>query len=160
MLTKTFITTLLKAVKEVAIIEKSVRQADQIAYGREEREEIEEITPAYIAKVLWKEEKEEELQRLNKDFYARCATLIKKMEHEIASRSSFSHSKNLVLIKSNLLDLIKYRTQKIIKLAMVSHFPQDDLINRMTWEEELLYIILCKILSSWDQFIVNEIVGR
>jgi len=171
MLARAFITAILKTLRENIPIEIKTDKGNtiKITYSsllnKVDKDNlngssIEELTPATIARIVWKEEKEEELQKLSKDFYAKCSILLRKMEKDINDKNFIVYSKNIMLIKSNLLDLIKYRTQKIVKLALLSPTPQRDLINKMTIEEELLYLMLCNILSSWNQFIVENLVGR
>ena len=171
MLTRAFITAILKTLRENIPIEIKTDKGhiinityssllNKLNENNFSENNIEELTPATIARIVWKEEKEEELQKLSKDFYAKCSILLRKMEKELNDKNFIFHSKNIMLIKSNLLDLIKYRTQKIVKLALLTPTPQRDLINKMTAEEEFLYILLCNILSSWNQFIVENLVGR
>jgi len=114
-------------------------------------------TLSEINKAAWLEMKSNELQKISKDFYVRSSLLV-----WTASEDSydFESERRLRFIKALLMDIVKSRLQKIVKLALSNPVPSRDVINSLTLEEEVLYLTMCNMIGSWLRYMRELVEGK
>lgn len=114
-------------------------------------------TLSEINKIAWLEMKGNELQKVSKDFYVKSSLLVWS-----ASKNpyDFESERRLRFIKALLMDIVKSRLQKIVKLALSNPVPSRDIIENLTLEEEVLYSTMCNIISSWLRYMRELVEGK
>ncbi len=103
-----------------------------------------------INKIRWKEERTETLQELEEDFYFKVRILIKSLEEQLKKNPDDIELLSTIRhIKISVIDIIKARLQKIVKMASTNPEVSREYLKKMTKEERMLYVQLCDILSYW-----------
>jgi len=107
-------------------------------------------TKGQINKIRWKEERIETLQEIDEDFYVKVRILLKNLEQEVKENpDNIELLSTLRQIKISVIDIIKARFQKIVKMALMNPEVSRELLKNMTKEERLLYVQVCDLLSYW-----------
>ena len=127
-------------------------------YASYDEESIPNVTE--INKIAWMEARTDELQELPPNFYYLASLLVKKLKEKVINEKDLHSERHLLLVRSTLLDIIKCRLQKIVKIALANPTPSKEIISKMSFEEEMLYLSLCKLLSSWIEFMRKVIEGE
>ena len=103
-----------------------------------------------INKIRWKEERMESLQELDEDFYLKVRILIKTLEEQLKENpDDIELLSTIRQIKISVIDIIKARMQKIVKIASTNPEISREYLKNMTKEERMLYVELCDMLSFW-----------
>ncbi|RLE85805.1 MAG: hypothetical protein DRJ41_00435 [Thermoprotei archaeon] len=105
-----------------------------------------------LNKIRWREERSEELQRLEKDFYLKSRLVLSLLENRLKEDvENYELLSKIKQIKVLLMDIVKRRGYKISRLAFASPEPSRDLMERMTREERMFYVKLCDLIKSWQE---------
>ncbi|MEM1509061.1 MAG: hypothetical protein QXY49_03975 [Thermofilaceae archaeon] len=109
-------------------------------------------SPQEVNKVRWLESRDAgSIQALNGDFYLKARLSIIDMEQRGVDERKVS------LVKATLVDIIRLRLQKIMKAVSASPEPSRDLLEKLTWEERMLYTTLCGFVREWYRSMVEFI---
>uniref|UniRef100_A0A7J3X5U7 DNA replication complex GINS family protein n=1 Tax=Thermofilum pendens TaxID=2269 RepID=A0A7J3X5U7_THEPE len=111
-----------------------------------------------LKKLSWAEEKTEELQPLEEGFYLKVALLASSLR-ERARRGDEGAEESLRKLRIALADLVRLRSLKIAQLASKNPAPSREKMRNMTLEEQILYVNLCELLSSWMKALVSLATG-
>jgi len=114
-------------------------------------------TLSEINRIAWLEMKSGELQRIDKDFYIKSSLLVWSLLGRV---DDFESERKMRLVKALLMDIIKCRLQKIVKLALSNPIPSRDIIDNLTSEEEALYLTICDVIGSWLKYMKELMEGR
>jgi len=114
-------------------------------------------TLSEINKLAWLETKSNELQRVTKDFYIKSSLLVWSL---LEKPDNFENERRIRFLKALLMDIVKSRLQKIMKLALSNPVPSREIINALTFEEEALYLAMCDVIGSWLRYMKELIEGR
>lgn len=107
-----------------------------------------------LNKVRWIESRDiQALQKIDAYFYLKARFMLSSLG------GGGPESRKVSLAKSILIDIIKLRLQKILRSVMANPEPDRELMERMTWEERVLYVRLCELVRSWYESMV-EFVER
>ena len=112
-----------------------------------------------LNKISWMEARTDELQEIPPNFYYLVRILINKLKEKAIKENDFSAERRLQLVKSLVFDVVKCRLQKILKLVLANPNPSREITNKMSIEEEVLYITLCRIINSWLDYMKNSMEG-
>lgn len=115
-------------------------------------------TISTIKKCTWAEEKSEELQPLEEDFYLKLTLYVRDLK-EKSRRGDSSAEENYRRIRIAATDLIRLRTLKIAQLALRNPAPIREKMKSMTREEQILYVNLCTQISTWMSEMTEMIFG-
>ncbi len=116
-------------------------------------------TSIELSKLLWIEERSEQLQKLDEDFLHRVKLYLKSLEQlarESTSVNPILLAQEAQHVKIKVLDLMKRRLVKIVKIALSNPNPRQEVLEKLTIEERMLYVKLCRELGSWLSFLENE----
>lgn len=111
-----------------------------------------------IKKNVWSEEKSEDLQPLEEDFYLKLTVYVRELKRR-ASQGDEKAEDLLRRIRISVTDLVRLRTLKIAQLALRNPEPNKEKMGHMTKEEQVFYVNLCHYVSSWMSGIVESIFG-
>lgn len=105
-----------------------------------------------LNKIRWREERSEELQKLDKDFYLKSRLVLSLLEKRLRENAeNYELLSRIRQVKVLLMDIVKRRIYKISKLAFASPEPSRDLMERMTREERIFYVKLCDLIKTWQE---------
>ncbi|MEB2793824.1 MAG: DNA replication complex GINS family protein [Caldisphaeraceae archaeon] len=147
----------------------SVRKGDEIEVPRWEAEFLKErgvaeikeegIDIDYINNYHFREKRNSapnQLTSLPQDFYLKIRSFIKKLDEAISKSPSHMLINDREAAEKNFLELSDVRLIKIIRLSQTDG---DELKDRMTPEELLLYTTMKEIVKSWKEYVQSLIKG-
>ncbi|MEZ0344990.1 MAG: hypothetical protein ABWK01_00285 [Infirmifilum sp.] len=110
-----------------------------------------------LKKLCWNEERSETLQPLEDGFYLKLMLYILFLKSEV-SKGNVEYEAELKSARISFSDLLRLRLKKIVELAMASQQVEREKMKNMTREEQLLYVQLCNVISSWSDS-MKKLVG-
>lgn len=110
-----------------------------------------------LSKIRWKEEKSEELQRIDSYFYFKLRLLLQSLRREAARDEE--KIEELRRIKAAYMDILRRRLHKISKLAIAHPEPSREHMQLMTPEEKVLYVTLCDRIMAWVSAMQDLVEG-
>lgn len=112
-----------------------------------------------IKKHTWAEEKSDDLQHLDEDFYIKLMLYIEDLK-EKARKGDTAAEENYRKARIMVTDLVRLRTLKIAQLALKNPTPVREKMKNMTREEQIFYVNLCAQISSWMSSMSGMILGE
>ncbi|MFP3144564.1 MAG: GINS complex subunit Sld5 [Caldisphaera sp.] len=115
----------------------------------------EEVDINYINTYHFREKKNQapnQLTSLPQDFYIKIGNLIKNLDNAIAKTPTHMLINDREVAEKNFIELSENRLLKIIRLSQTNG---DDLKDRMTPEEVLVYVMIKDIISSWKNYVLS-----
>lgn len=105
-----------------------------------------------LKKLLWKEERSDELQAIPVDFYARLSNKIRLMRKS-------EDEKVATHLECLSIDLLRRRIQKIMEIVSMNPRVSKEVISRMSFEERVLYNALCRTVATWENYMSRYVGG-
>ncbi|RLE63761.1 MAG: hypothetical protein DRJ49_00445 [Thermoprotei archaeon] len=105
-----------------------------------------------LKKLLWKEERTDELQAIPADFYTRLSSYIKIMKEN-------KDEKMADRMECLAVDLLRRRLQKILGIVSTNPRASKELMDKMSFEEKVLYNTLCKTVAAWENYMSRYVGG-
>lgn len=107
-------------------------------------------------KILWKEQRETQLQKLPEDFYFLAKELLNSL-HERAKKEtrSLDNVRELAQFETLLRDIVSVRLSKIVKISLRGN-DVPAITNLMPSEEGWLHHRLTALLRSWERGILGK----
>jgi len=112
-----------------------------------------------VKKCTCAEEKSDELQPLEEDFYLKLALYVRDLKDK-ARRGDGTAEENYRKIRIAATDLIRLRTLKIAQLALRNPAPLREKMKNMTREEQIFYVSLCSQIATWMSDLSEMIFGE
>nr|MDO8134367.1 hypothetical protein [Candidatus Njordarchaeum guaymaensis] len=107
-------------------------------------------------KILWKEQRENQLQKLPEEFYILAKELMSSLREKASKEThSLDSIKELTQFETLLRDTVSIRLSKIVKISLRGG-DLHGIINSMTSEEAWLYQRLTKLLRCWEKGILGK----
>ena len=118
------------------------------------------ISAVDLRKLLLVETRTEKLQKVPDDFYFRISLALRELRDRYEKERRAEILREIEVLKSTALDILRQRTRKIVKLAVLEPEPRKELTSLMSFEERALYRGLCELLLSWENTIVKLLEGE
>jgi DNA replication factor GINS len=93
---------------------------------------------------------------LSQDFYFKISNFIKSLDDAIAKSPSHMLINDREVAEKNFVELFEIRLTKLLRLSQTNG---DELKDRMTPEELLLYTTIKEVISSWRKYMQSLIKG-
>lgn len=114
------------------------------------------IDSSSLKKILWIERKSENIQKIPEDFYIKILASIKLIK-------AFSNSEDLKreadYLATLALDLLRKRLQKIIKIAETNPSLDNEILEKLSFEERIIYRKICEIVGGWEKTFIKYLDG-
>lgn len=120
----------------------------------------EEIDINYINTYHFREKRNSapnQLTSLPQDFYIKVSNFIKNLDAAISQSPTHMLINDREVAEKNFIELSENRLLKIIRLSQTNG---DDLKDKMTPEEVLIYTMSKEIITSWRNYIMSLSKGR
>jgi hypothetical protein len=107
-------------------------------------------------KILWREQRENQLQKLPEDFYALAKELMNSLGEKASKETrSLDSIREHTQFETVFRDTVAIRLSKIVKISLRgSDLPR--IVNSMASEEAWLYQRLTKLLRCWEKGILGK----
>ncbi|AFZ70414.1 GINS complex subunit Sld5 [Caldisphaera lagunensis DSM 15908] len=115
----------------------------------------EEVDINYLNSYHFKEKRNQapnQLSPLPQDFYIKISSFIKSLDKAISQNPTHMLINDREAAEKNFIELSESRLLKLIRLSQTNG---DDLRDRMTPEEFLIYSTIKNIIFSWRSYILN-----
>ena len=120
----------------------------------------EEVDINYLNSYHFREKRNQapsQLSSLPQDFYIKIGNFIKSLDDAISQSPTHMLINDREAAEKNFIELSENRLLKLIRLSQTNG---DDLRDRMTPEEFLVYFTIKNIVSSWRSYILNLSRGK
>nr|MDO8100353.1 hypothetical protein [Candidatus Njordarchaeota archaeon] len=118
--------------------------------------EIQKLNYEDFHKILWKEQRENQLQKLPDDFYILAKELMSSLREKANKETrSLDSIREIAQFETLLRDTVSIRLSKIVKISLRGG-DLHGIMNSMTSEEAWLCQRLTKLLGCWEKGILGK----